>query len=111
MPAQPGQLVKEARRGAGLTQAELAERLGTKQPVIARLESARSNPLFGTLRRALRASGYDLEAVLRPARSSVDDTMIAANLQLAPAERLERFRDSYRSLAGLTAKARRRRGP
>jgi transcriptional regulator with XRE-family HTH domain len=111
MPSQPGDLVKEARRAAGLTQAELAERLRTKQPVIARLESPRSNPRFDTLRRALRASGYDLEAMLRPARSAVDPTMIAANLRLSPAARLQRFADSYRSVAGLASRARPQHGP
>jgi ribosome-binding protein aMBF1 (putative translation factor) len=34
------QAVREAREKAGMTQAELAERLETKQPAIARLESA-----------------------------------------------------------------------
>ena len=33
-------LIYEARTAAGLTQAGLAERIGTKQPVIARLEDA-----------------------------------------------------------------------
>ena len=34
-----GKLLKEARVDAGLTQTELAERLGASQPVVARLES------------------------------------------------------------------------
>ena len=38
--AEVARLIYEARTVVGLTQAELAERIGTKQPVIARLEDA-----------------------------------------------------------------------
>lgn len=38
--AHVAQLIYDARTRAGLTQKELAERIGTKQPVIARLENA-----------------------------------------------------------------------
>ena len=38
--AEVARLIYKARTVAGLTQAELAERIGTKQPVIARLEDA-----------------------------------------------------------------------
>src|ERR671937_1742332 len=99
----PGQLVKEARHGAGLTQTELARRLGTRQPVIARLESPRSNPRFETVRRALAATGHEAEMRLRPL--SVDETMIASNLRLSPAARLKRFRDAYDSVARLATGA------
>ena len=38
--AEVAQLIYEARTNAGLTQKELADLIGTKQPVIARLEDA-----------------------------------------------------------------------
>ena len=38
--AEVARLIYEARTVAGLTKAELAERIGTKQPVIVRLEDA-----------------------------------------------------------------------
>jgi len=38
--ARVAQLIYEARTAAGLTQAELARLIGTKQPVVARLEDA-----------------------------------------------------------------------
>jgi len=43
--------VMEVRNRAGLTQEELARRMGTTQPVVARLESGRSRPSMRTLER------------------------------------------------------------
>lgn len=40
-----------ARLAAGLTQAELAAKVGTKQPAIARLEAGSSEPSLGMLKR------------------------------------------------------------
>jgi transcriptional regulator with XRE-family HTH domain len=111
MLSTPGPLLRQARLAAGLTQAQLAERLGTEQPVIARLESPRSNPRAATLRRAIRATGHDLQVTLRASPAEVDETMLAENLRLAPAERLRRFRDAYASVASLASRARRAGGP
>jgi molecular chaperone GrpE len=52
-----GQLVRQARRDAGLTQAQLAARLSISQAAVAQLESARANPTLATLERALGAAG------------------------------------------------------
>ena len=46
-----------ARQEAGLTQAQVAERMGTTQAVIARLESGRVKPSTRTLERFARATG------------------------------------------------------
>jgi DNA-binding XRE family transcriptional regulator len=46
-----------ARVRAGLTQSELAERMGTTQSAIARLESGRQLPSMRTLARFARATG------------------------------------------------------
>jgi transcriptional regulator with XRE-family HTH domain len=59
-----------ARRQAGLTQAEVAARMGTQTPAVARLEvgggSRRHSPSVATLRKYGRAVGCWLEIRLRP---------------------------------------------
>jgi DNA-binding XRE family transcriptional regulator len=59
-----------ARQRAGLTQAEVAARMGTKTPAVARLEggggSRRHSPSVATLRKYARAVGCHLEIRLRP---------------------------------------------
>jgi len=56
----------KARSAAGLTQAEVAERIGTTQSVVARLESgkARHSPTLATLERYAEAVGCRLEVRL-----------------------------------------------
>jgi ribosome-binding protein aMBF1 (putative translation factor) len=49
--------VMDVRNRAGLTQEELARRMGTTQPVVARLESGRSRPSMRTLERLAEATG------------------------------------------------------
>jgi ribosome-binding protein aMBF1 (putative translation factor) len=52
--------VIDARSRAGLTQQELATRMGTTQPVVARLESGRTRPSMRTLERLAKATGSRL---------------------------------------------------
>jgi len=58
--------ILEARAEAGLTQAEVAARLGTSQSAIARLESpsGRHSPSIATLQKYASALGYRLEVRL-----------------------------------------------
>lgn len=58
--------VLKARAEAGLTQAEVAERVGTTQSAIARLESgsSRHSPSIATLQRYAGALGYRVEVRL-----------------------------------------------
>ena len=55
--------VLKARAEAGLSQAEVAARVGTTQSAIARLESAapKHSPSIATLRRYAKALGYKVE--------------------------------------------------
>ena len=56
----------EARARAGLTQEELAQRMKTKQAVIARLESGRTKPSTRTLERIAEATGHRLRISFEP---------------------------------------------
>ena len=58
--------VLKARADAGLTQAEVAERIGTTQSAVARLESAaaKHSPSIATLQKYARALGYRVEVRL-----------------------------------------------
>ena len=57
-----------ARREAGLTQAQVAERMGTKAPAVARLEAAlisgKPSPSLATLRKYAAALGYRVQVRL-----------------------------------------------
>ncbi|MFI3207383.1 MAG: helix-turn-helix transcriptional regulator [Clostridia bacterium] len=55
--------VVEAREKQGLSQRDLAEICGMKQPAIARLESMRSTPQIDTLFKVLGHLGYTLSIV------------------------------------------------
>ncbi len=52
--------VIDARMRKGVTQAELARRMGTKQSAIARFESGRGNPTLDFIQRLSRALGLKL---------------------------------------------------
>jgi len=58
----------EARRRAGLSQAEVAGRMGTKPPAVTRLETAlsgaRHSPTIATLKKYAKAVGCKLEISL-----------------------------------------------
>lgn len=53
----------KARAAAGMSQAEIAERMGTTQSAVARLESGRGkhSPSLATLRNYARALGYRVD--------------------------------------------------
>ncbi|MEO8479350.1 MAG: helix-turn-helix transcriptional regulator [Gemmatimonadota bacterium] len=70
-------LVAMARRQAKLTQQQLAERAGTSQPAVARLERGGGSPSLATVRRLLDAAGFDLRVEL-VARSTYQDPVVEA---------------------------------
>jgi HTH-type transcriptional regulator/antitoxin HipB len=60
--------VRQAREHLGITQADLATRIGSTQPAIARLEAGGVTPSFDTLRRIAAALGLELVVELRARR-------------------------------------------
>ncbi len=81
-----GDLIREARLRAGLTQAELASRLGKTQSVIARWERGGVQPSLETVRGVVRACGLDLGFHL----STLDNSsaiVIDEHLRMTPAQR------------------------
>jgi transcriptional regulator with XRE-family HTH domain len=60
--------VISARTHAGLTQEELARRMGTTQSVIARLEGGKSKPSTSTLEKLAIATGTRLKIEFEPQR-------------------------------------------
>jgi len=55
------QMIIAARNQKGLTQAELARKLGTKQSAISRLERGAANPSLEFLRKLAEALGTELQ--------------------------------------------------
>lgn len=83
-----GALIREARLRARLTQTELAWRLGTQQSVMARWETGARRPSLQTIRRALRAAGFDLNVSITVADED-HDRLISDALERSPKQRIE----------------------
>lgn len=99
-------VVRTARLRSGLTQTELARRIGTTQSAVARLERADANPTIDLLERALIAADHRLEIDAKPALPPVDEAQIAEQLRMTPAQRLSSFTSAYRGIRDLAAAAR-----
>ena len=56
----------EARSDANISQEEIAKRMHTSQPAVARLEGGHGNPSLNTLRRYAAATGTRLRIVFEP---------------------------------------------
>jgi transcriptional regulator with XRE-family HTH domain len=99
-----GELIREARMRAGLTQAELSSRTGRERSVIARWEQGVISPPIESLLACLHACGFDLPFVLVPIDKSRDE-QLHATLMLPPSERVERM---LKALGGTPARTGRR---
>src|SRR3954451_14403497 len=97
-----GELVREARKRAGITQAELATRADTTQSAIARLESGRTSPSLEQVERLLRLCGFQLVVELAPYDDS-DIVQAVAALRASPDERMQRLTATVSRLSALRA--------
>lgn len=95
-----GIVVRQARRRAGITQRELAERLGTDQSVVARWEALITSPTLESVSAACAACGFDLDWELR-LRDPDTERVLESQRRRSPAARVA-------SAANLAALRRRR---
>jgi transcriptional regulator with XRE-family HTH domain len=93
-------LIREARKRRGLTQAQLAALAGTTQSAIARLEAAKTAPSFDDVIRYLRLMDLDLDFMLVE-RDDSDWSLAAPLLAITPTDLLERHENVARSLREL----------
>jgi transcriptional regulator with XRE-family HTH domain len=103
-------LLKDARRRAGLTQDELARRLGVTQASVAKLERHGANPTVDTLDRTLWATGHRLTLDAVPRGPGVDESLIRRQLERSPAERIRGIESMYVEMQALTQAGARSRG-
>lgn len=88
----------------GLTQRQLAERAGTTQSSIARLESCRTDPSFVDVLRLIRLTGLDLRVALVPLdESDLHQAEAAADAE----QRLDRLVGTVGLLGSLRDEVRR----
>ncbi len=101
-------LIREARKRAGLTQTELAVRVGTTQSAIARLERGMGKPTMQRISELVEACGLELQVRLVPADDH-DWSMVADNASLDTEERVMRALASIRLAEEVRAAGQRQR--
>jgi transcriptional regulator with XRE-family HTH domain len=101
-----GDLLVEARRRAGLSQAQLARRSGVAASLIGRYERYEVVPSLERLRELLRACGFELNFRLSNVDPSDHDrVLIERELRRRPGERLRRGLAAGRALRPLAERS------
>lgn len=84
------QIIREARLKAGLTQSELATRMGRDRAQVARWETGGQDPSFENLRAVVEACGFVLKLEIA---NPIDDEELDAKLETsasqAPQQRVQ----------------------
>ncbi|HVC76212.1 MAG TPA: helix-turn-helix transcriptional regulator [Candidatus Micrarchaeaceae archaeon] len=105
-----GDLLVEARRRAGISQAELGRRSGVPPSLIGRYERYEVTPSLERLRFLITAAGFELSIRLaRVDPSNHDQVLIERELRRTPAERLRRGLMAGRKLGALARRPHRAR--
>ncbi|MGE0879635.1 MAG: helix-turn-helix domain-containing protein [Acidimicrobiia bacterium] len=87
-------LIRMARRKAGLSQVELADRAGTSQAAVSAYESGKRSPSVDTLCRLLAAAGFEVRMRLAEPDTHEPSRRIAETL--LPADQLAAHRERER---------------
>jgi transcriptional regulator with XRE-family HTH domain len=103
----PAQLLRDARRRHGLTQAQLAARARTSQAAISRIERGLVSPTVETLATLLDLMGEELTLGALPIDYGHDRTLLHKNLEHSPQERIERQAEWSRGMRRIQGVARR----
>jgi transcriptional regulator with XRE-family HTH domain len=82
------QLVREARRRQGISQAQLALRAGTSQHAVSLIERGLRQPSLETLERLLLVTGHRLRAELEVVPTEEDPIHLAAEQRRDVGERI-----------------------
>jgi transcriptional regulator with XRE-family HTH domain len=106
----PGPLIRSLRREAGVTQRQLAARMGTTQSAIAAIERDDANLTWRTVADALDALGYRPQISAAPKPPGVDESLIRQQLELTPAERLRSLERQSATMRRLTMAGAQSRG-
>lgn len=88
-----GQILREARERAGVSQRRLSVRTGIAAPALSRIENGHESPSFERFAVCLEALGFEPRVELRElaAGSEADPVHLDAEAAGTPAERLERL--------------------
>ncbi|HKG11294.1 MAG TPA: helix-turn-helix transcriptional regulator [Gaiellaceae bacterium] len=88
------QIIREARLKAGLTQTELADRLGRDRAQVARWETGAQQPSFENLRTVVEACGFELKLEIAEREDTpVLDAELEKTLLQAPQQRVQALLD------------------
>jgi hypothetical protein len=88
------QIIREARLKAGLTQTELAARLGRDRAQVARWETGGQEPSFENLQAVVEACGFSLRVeIAEREETPALDAQLEASLLEAPQQRVQALLD------------------
>jgi uncharacterized protein len=91
------QIIREARLKAGLTQTELAGRLGRERAQVARWEIGGQEPSFENLQSVVEACGFSLRIEIAERQvSPALDAELEASVPQAPQQRVQALLDELK---------------